>query len=1266
MLAEPPKNKAAPAGLLFALSLSQFEKGSFVFKGKIMAENEMKPAMGETSDIGYNAIYSSNDRPPLSHDGNRKKQVITLAAIKDKTYGGPDFIVAAHSSSGLPVTLTATGACSIVGNKVQILKAGLCTITAHQDGDDHFDAAVDVSRGFKINPARLIIAAESKVSVYGAALPVFTVTISGLVNGDTPETLGEIEFLTTAIAGSPVGTHIVTPGGITSTNYTIDYISGKLTILPATAIVKADDKNMEYGQPIPEFSASISGLVGTDTLPSLGKLSFLTTAVSESAVGIYTIIPEGLSSPNYSFEYINGKLTISPAIIKIIADDKNMEYGQSLPDFTATISGLMNEDTLDSPDKLTFLTTAAMGSSVGSYTIIPDGLSSSNYAFEYISGKLEILPAKLQITADDKTVIYGQPMPEFSAKVSGLANRDTLENLGTLSFYVAAKQGSPVGTYAILPAGLAALNYTVEYIEGKLEILPAELKMKAEDKTVAYGQPMPEFSVIISGLIDGDNSESLGDISFMTQAKQGSPSGDYTIMPQVRSSQNYRIEHIEGKITIKPALLKVKANNKRLIYGEQIREFTAEISGLVHGDSLEDLGKITFNTMAKQGSPVGFYSVMPGGLTSSNYIIEYVEGKVEIVPAIVKIKADDKTVVAGGSLPEFSAGISGLINGDTIESLGKLSFQTDAKADSPAGLYSIVPGGLTSPNYNFAYSRGTLTILPLSKTAETPPIQQKIVEALAADQITDVSAVKKPRLGELLVNEGTITSDELAKALSKQLDVPSIDINTFQIERDALKLVSESVAKQYSVMPLAIRNGYLVVAMADPTDIMAIEALTALTKTRIKPLISTPEDIKKTIDRNYKSLGELEKQFVEVATTISEQTTILDEQIAAAPAVRALDIIVEEAIKNRASDIHIEPQIDKVRIRYRIDGVLHEVSFLPYSAHGPLISRLKVLSEMNIADHRPQDGQFSFKAWDKEVDLRVATISTAYGEMATLRILDKSYAVRSLKGIGFSPKNMERFEKMLKSPFGMILVSGPTGSGKTTTLYAAIYSMDCKESKIITIEDPVEYHFEGINQIQVNPRGGLNFSDGVRALMRHDPDVMLIGEVRDQDTSSTAVQAAMTGHLVLASVHANDTVGVIFRLIDLGVEPFLLSTALVGILAQRMVRRVCPHCREEREAPIEYQAAYFDELGESRDKFYYGKGCDLCSNTGYLGRTAVMEILSVNDEIKRLILTGASNAQIRAQAIKDGMKSMRYDGMLKVKDGITTPNEILKNVLITE
>ncbi len=518
------------------------------------------------------------------------------------------------------------------------------------------------------------------------------------------------------------------------------------------------------------------------------------------------------------------------------------------------------------------------------------------------------------------------------------------------------------------------------------------------------------------------------------------------------------------------------------------------------------------------------------------------------------------------------------------------------------------------------------------------------------------------KLGEILIEQGAISAKDLALALSRQLNMPLVELGTYQISPEALKLVPEYVAKEYDLIPLSIEGNALRVAMANPNDLNVLDAVGTNAKMKIYPMIATAEDIRDAINRSYRSYGEVEKQFSALESLKATKTNSVDASIRNAPAVRALDLIVEDAIKSRASDIHIEPQENRLSVRYRIDGVLSEFVSLPMNAHAPIISRLKVLSSMDIGDRRPQDGQFSIKANGKEVDIRVATISTSCGEMGTLRILDKSFALRKLNEIGFLPDNLKQYEEMLKSPFGMILVSGPTGSGKTTTLYASINSLDRKGRNIITIEDPVEYRLEGINQIQVNPRAGLTFADGLRAVMRHDPNIILVGEIRDPDTAATAVQAANTGHLVLASVHANDSVGVMHRLIDLGVEPYLVASAMVGIIAQRMVRRVCPVCRREVSVTPAEEQAYFEEVGEARKSFVYGAGCNRCSNTGYLGRIAVFEILKVTEEIGRLLSGGANAAQLRAKALEAGMVTMKHDGMLKVKADITTPSEVLKNI----
>ena len=321
------------------------------------------------------------------------------------------------------------------------------------------------------------------------------------------------------------------------------------------------------------------------------------------------------------------------------------------------------------------------------------------------------------------------------------------------------------------------------------------------------------------------------------------------------------------------------------------------------------------------------------------------------------------------------------------------------------------------------------------------------------------------------------------------------------------------------------------------------------------------------------------------------------------------------------------------------------------------------MAGMNIAERRrPQDGQFSIRVEEKEVDFRVATSDSAHGEMVVLRVLDKSLSLLALTELGFLPEALERYSQMLRTPFGMILVGGPTGSGKTTTLYASVNQLDRGERNIVTIEDPIEYHFEGVNQIQVNPRADITFAGGLRAIMRLDPDVILVGEIRDDDTARMATQAALTGHLVLSSIHANDALGVLFRLLDLGVEPFLISSALVGAVSQRMVRRVCPHCRSLSEVPPDERQVYELELGERPEKLYYGAGCNSCANTGYLGRTGVFEVLMLSEELRRMLLRGASAGEMKAQAISEGMAPMRRSAMLKVQQGITTPYEVIRNI----
>jgi len=483
-----------------------------------------------------------------------------------------------------------------------------------------------------------------------------------------------------------------------------------------------------------------------------------------------------------------------------------------------------------------------------------------------------------------------------------------------------------------------------------------------------------------------------------------------------------------------------------------------------------------------------------------------------------------------------------------------------------------------------------------------------------------------------------------------------------------LQLIPETMARRFNAMPVAIVNNALQVAMANPADVFALEALASQSRMRIAPVAASEKEIRDAIDFNYRGFGQIEEQISRIpggAEAVDEQALI--EAAEDTPVASALRLIIDEAVKARTSDIHLEPEEDRLRIRYRIDGALQDVMSLPLKIHLPLTSRIKIMADMNIADHlRPQDGQFSTETKGRSIDIRVATSPTVHGETTVLRLLDKSLGIIDLPQLGFSPKSLAKYQDMLNVPFGMILISGPTGAGKTTTLYASVNKLDKISRNIITIEDPVEYRFDNMNQIQVNPRAGLTFATGLRSILRLDPDIILVGEIRDAETANIAIQSALTGHLVLSSIHANDAIGVIFRLLDLGIEPFLVSSAVIGVVAQRMVRHICTDCCDYQEASLMEQVAYERETGEKRTEFLYGQGCELCSYTGYHGRTGVFEILPISDAIKMQILKGASTTDIRQQAIKEGMLPLIKDGMLKVKAGITTPSEVLRNAYFIE
>ena len=510
----------------------------------------------------------------------------------------------------------------------------------------------------------------------------------------------------------------------------------------------------------------------------------------------------------------------------------------------------------------------------------------------------------------------------------------------------------------------------------------------------------------------------------------------------------------------------------------------------------------------------------------------------------------------------------------------------------------------------------------------------------------------------------------------KMPEIPSdkkrLSLRANDIQPEALLLVTEAMAREYNAIPLEIRGNVLRVAMANPDDILALEALAARTQMRIEPQAATTQAVLEAIDFNYRSHGELEKEISRIPLSsegIEAEAKYVLEAVTDAPIVKALTLIVDEAVKARASDIHLQPQENGLAVRYRIDGTLHDTHRLPLETATPLISRIKILACMNIADHhRPQDGQFSIKPKGRQeaMDIRVGIMPTVHGEMAALRLLDKARALMTLSQLGFLPESLAKYQEMLKVPHGMILVSGPTGSGKTTTLYATLNSLGSSDRNIITIEDPVEYRFNNVNQIQVNARAGLTFASGLRSILRLDPNVILVGEMRDAETANIAIQSALTGHLVLSSVHANDSIGIVARLLDLGIERFLVASALIGVVSQRMIRRICPDCAQPVKVPLVEQKAYTKETGEERTEFLYGRGCKSCSHTGYHGRNGVFEILPINDNFRTMLLDGASVIQLRAQAIKEGMTPLSKDGMLKVKANITTPAEVLRTTYTLE
>ncbi len=564
--------------------------------------------------------------------------------------------------------------------------------------------------------------------------------------------------------------------------------------------------------------------------------------------------------------------------------------------------------------------------------------------------------------------------------------------------------------------------------------------------------------------------------------------------------------------------------------------------------------------------------------------------------------------------------------------------------------------------------------------------------------VTDLRARRHRDVGEVLLDEGLITEEQLARArqeqatsdrslgrilldlqmvketelvaaLARKIGLPFVDLTEFRVDPAAVALVPEQVAQRYRAIPIGFDGAQLVVAMSDPANVYAIDDIRAITNMEIKPVVATASDVDDTI-RNF---GHFDRAVEEVASEAASQAKedgeadleASDSTATDAPMVTLVNMLISQAIADRASDIHVEPTDRDVRVRFRIDGVLHEVMRPPKQIQNGIVSRVKVMADMNIAERRrPQDGRVGLVVAGKAVDLRLATLPTVHGEKVSIRILDKSSVLLGLEELGFDPDALARYERAFRKPYGTILITGPTGSGKTTTLYATLNTVSTPDRNVITVEDPVEYRLPGVNQMQVNSKASLTFANALRSILRSDPDVVMVGEIRDRETAQIAVEAALTGHLVLTSIHTSTAASAMTRLIEMGVEPYLVASALDCVVAQRLARRLCERCKERyRPSREELLSLGFSEEDASEIKHLHRPiGCSACSSTGFRGRVGLFEVLTVSEEIETLTVERGWSEEIERTAIQQGMVSLLRDGLEKVRRGETSPEELLRVV----
>ena len=560
-------------------------------------------------------------------------------------------------------------------------------------------------------------------------------------------------------------------------------------------------------------------------------------------------------------------------------------------------------------------------------------------------------------------------------------------------------------------------------------------------------------------------------------------------------------------------------------------------------------------------------------------------------------------------------------------------------------------------------------------------LEKGVITQEQLDEALNVQKNTTEQIGRILTDLGHVTERDVLRAHAEQLGIPFLELDQTSVDEDVAKAIPQSVVQRYNAIPIRRSGNRLTVAMSDPSNVFALDDMRLITGYEIDPILATVEDISALLDDTDGASGGGQEELqtaldaldgglgaalgdeLDIAAAGTEddvdRAQVMEEE---APIIRVVNVVIQQAIKDRASDIHVEPDRRGVRIRYRIDGVLHEVMRVPKYVHAPLVSRIKIMGDMNIAERRiPQDGRIHIRHEGNDYDLRVSSLPTVFGEKVVMRILDQSSVMIGLNKMGMAGETQAQLESVIVQPNGMILSTGPTGSGKTTTQYSILNKINSVEKNIITIEDPVEYQLGGLNQVHVNRKAGLTFASAMRSFLRQDPDIIMVGEIRDLETAETAVQASLTGHLVLSTLHTNDAPSAITRLMDMGVEPFLIASSIIGILAQRLARRICPNCKEPYKPPAEaLHRVGFNVDDMENVVFYRGRGCEQCRHTGYRGRSGIFEMMLVGEEVADLTVKRAPLSEIRAAALAGGMKTLKMDGFQKVLEGLTTVEEVMR------